>query len=147
MCYFCGNSYAYYLSLITKTTHGLQRSRVNLWVEQFTRFGCFCWINVMMEEKKILRCWDTKQSLVTQKGLRKAHNFSYYFCVQGEHGHGTLLRHELLRFLVKDTRLNGLFKIIYGITCKRFERFRSPCTQFGSLLTKDLALFTPRLVS
>ena len=31
---------------------------------------------------------------------------------------------ELLRFLVKDTRLNGLFKIIYGISWKRFERQR-----------------------
>ena len=39
---------------------------------------------------------------------------------------------ELLRFLVKDTRLNGLFKIIYGISWKRFERFRSPCMQFES---------------
>ena len=125
MCYFCGNSYAYYLSLITKTTHGLQRSKVSLWVEQFTSFGCFCWINVMMERKN-------KQSVVTQKGLSKAYTFSCYFCEQGEHGYRILLGHELLRFLVKDTRLNGLFKIIYGITCKRFERFRSPCMQFES---------------
>ena len=44
----------------------------------------------------------------------------------------SLLWQELLRFLVKDTRLNESLEIIYGITCKKLERFRSPCMQFES---------------
>ena len=129
MCYFCGNTYAYYLSLITKTTHGLQRSKVNLWVEQFTRFGCFCWINVTIEKKKksvgvgiINRAWS--QNAKNANAAKHVILAILLVCrVNLDMGLCFGVNSELLRFLVKDTHLNGLFKIIYGISWKRFERF------------------------